>query len=120
LKITNENGSILLPGDIGPLAQQLLLELDDPRALAANVLLLPHHGALTETLPEFVKTVNPQICVNSCGRNSQSSNEKLDQLLPEQKILHTSQCGAISIALTPVGIVKKVFRETAQLSGEDF
>ena len=111
LKITNENGSILLPGDIGPLAQQLLLELDDPRALAANVLLLPHHGAITETLPAFIEAINPQICVGSCSKIRDNNFAQMDQILPGRKLLPTYKYGAVSIALTPAGAVIKTFHE---------
>jgi competence protein ComEC len=112
IRVADENGSILLTGDIGPHAQQSLLELVDNENLSADVLLLPHHGAITDTLPDFVQAIDPQVCVNSCGKIRDRTNEELHQLLPDRKIMPTSVYGAISIALTPDGLVVKTFRES--------
>ena len=106
LRISDTNGSILLCGDTGKIPQQLLLE-QHPDKLKSDVLLLPHHGSPNSILPEFLHAVAPQICLNSSGILSKSSQKKLNQLFPNQKIFHTYKNGAITITLKPDDITLK-------------
>ncbi len=112
LRISDANGSMLLCGDIGKIPQQLLVELeaDDSGRLKADLLLLPHHGSISTLIPEFVRTVGPQLCINSCGFMRQSSLDKLHHLFPDQKILHTYNTGAVTATLTPSGVKARTFR----------
>jgi beta-lactamase superfamily II metal-dependent hydrolase len=112
LRISDENGSMLLCGDIGKIPQQLLMELegDDPGRLKADLLLLPHHGSISVLIPEFVHTVGPQVCINSCGFIRQRSLDKLHHFLPDQKILHTYNTGAVTATLTPSGVKASTYR----------
>ncbi len=66
LRIECDGLTLLAPGDADDFAQNALLE--DPAQLAADVLILPHHGGWERTLPEFVAAVDPQIVLVSCHR----------------------------------------------------
>ncbi len=96
LHVRDRGVSVLLCGDIGERPEQALLDAasDD---LHADVLLLPHHGAVDKSLDEFVAAVCPEIIVNSSQRMPASRLEKLRTALPDPEILHTWRHGCISI-----------------------
>jgi len=52
-------------GDLDRVGQEALLAGE--RSLAADVLVLPHHGAWNAALPAFVEAVAPQIVLASCS-----------------------------------------------------
>lgn len=66
LRIEGKFGSVLLPGDIGALIEQRLVR-EQGRALAADVLLVPHHGSAGSSSPEFVTAVSPRVAVFATG-----------------------------------------------------
>ena len=65
LRITCDDRSVLLTGDIDEDGMTALLNSGVP--LAADVLLLPHHGAWEPVLPAFVDAVDPSIVLRSSG-----------------------------------------------------
>jgi competence protein ComEC len=69
LRVVCDGKSVLLPGDIGPSVQAELLK--NPSRLAADVLVLPHHGKWNNTLPAFVQAVGPTIILVSSGSDPQ-------------------------------------------------
>ena len=66
LRITCDDQSVLLTGDIKQDAMAALLLGDE--SLAADALVLPHHGSWVAALPTFVEAVNPRVVVQSSGR----------------------------------------------------
>jgi competence protein ComEC len=67
LKIDTRNGQgILLTGDIEREAETVLLR-EQADALAADVLVVPHHGSNTSSSPEFVAQVEPEVAVFPAG-----------------------------------------------------
>ena len=111
LRIVDRNGAFLLCGDIGEVPQRILQERESPDRLQAEVMLLPHHGAITRGLAEFVRQVDPKLCVNSCGKMRAQSFDQLQQELSQRKIMHTYPTGAITASLTSGGIITRNFRE---------
>ena len=63
LRIVCDGRSVLLTGDLGPVGQAALTRT--PSAVAADVLLCPHHGGWETTLPAFVDAVDAKIVVVS-------------------------------------------------------
>ena len=69
LMVTIGDRRILLAADIEAAAERWLIR--SGISLAADVLLVPHHGSLTSSTPEFVQAVSPRVAVISVGdRNS--------------------------------------------------
>ena len=65
LKVSNAHHSLLLTADIErPVEQWLLKQRAD---LAAEVLLLPHHGSKTSSSPAFINAVAPRLGIVTSG-----------------------------------------------------
>lgn len=66
-----ENGKdkkrFLFPGDIERESEQLLLDQKIP--IAADILLSPHHGSSSSSIPAFIGTVSPELIIVSAGRD---------------------------------------------------
>jgi len=69
LRITCDDRSILLTGDLGDTGQRAVLT--DPR-LKSDILVMPHHGGWEDSLPEFFDAVNPKIVLVSHYRDPRS------------------------------------------------
>src|SRR5690606_37741158 len=52
LRIASAHGAVLLPGDIGEVIEQRLLR--EPGQLHADVVLVPHHGSGSSSMPAFI------------------------------------------------------------------
>ena len=111
VRLGNDSGSVLLCGDIGEQPQRMLMEMENEIDLKADVLLMPHHGAVTDTLPEFVARVDPQKCINSCGRGREYLTDRLKTVIPAREVLHTFQSGAVQVQLLPEGLAAEKFIE---------
>jgi competence protein ComEC len=66
LKVTSQAGSMLLTGDIERAAELKLLATY-PERLKSDVLLVPHHGSKTSSMPDFIAAVQPQVSVFTVG-----------------------------------------------------
>jgi competence protein ComEC len=64
LRVHCDGRTALVTGDIGAAAQR---ELTAEMNIAADVLVLPHHGSWEKTLPDFVEAVDPIVIVVSAG-----------------------------------------------------
>jgi competence protein ComEC len=113
LRITDRNGTILLCGDIESAGQQFLMTSVPKEKLQADVLQLPHHGGLADTLAEFIKRVNPKVCIGSCGLAVETSIQTIQQYAPQAKIMYTPESGAINVRLTADGVKTDSFHKTA-------
>ena len=63
------NHKTLIPGDIES-SQELNLVLEHGAALAADILLVPHHGSLTSSSWRFLNQVQPEHVVFTLARNN--------------------------------------------------
>ena len=66
LRIDSAHGSALLPGDIEAVSEAALVA-SLGRGLAADVLVVPHHGSRTSSTPAFVAAVDPQVAIFTPG-----------------------------------------------------
>lgn len=66
LRIDNGQQSILLTGDIEKYAEMNLLN-NNPQALAATLMIAPHHGSKTSGLEKFIAQVNPKFVLYATG-----------------------------------------------------
>lgn len=69
LRVAGMHGAALLPGDIGEVVERRLLA-ERPAALAADVLVVPHHGSGGSSSPAFVAAVAPRYALIARGHGN--------------------------------------------------
>jgi len=67
LRVVCDDQVVLLPGDLDQLGQRELTAR--PKAISADVLVLPHHGGWETSLPGFFDAVRPKIVLVSARRD---------------------------------------------------
>jgi competence protein ComEC len=101
VRVHFEDRTILLSGDIGKVAQGRLVR-DDPRAIQADALVLPHHGRTKTLDPDFLPAVRPQVAIASTA-----TPRRPGQLAvvgpPGCRLLDTETGGMITVDLLPGG-----------------
>jgi len=102
LRVTTRTGSVLLPADIEA-PQEAALVAATPEKLAADVLLVPHHGSGTSSTPGFLAAVQPQHAVFQLGYRNRYHHPRADVLQRYVDmgagIWRTDEAGAVSLAL---------------------
>ena len=100
LKVSFQDVSFLVPGDIEAEAEKELISLART-TLKSNVLLVPHHGSGGSSTPEFLKCVDPDIGVISTGWKNRFGFPRQKTLKRYQaqgcRIFRTDRQGAITI-----------------------
>jgi competence protein ComEC len=66
IKVIGNGGSILLTADIETPSERALV-VNNATALKADVLLIPHHGSMTSSTPEFIEAVSPKLALINAG-----------------------------------------------------
>jgi len=100
LKVSAGARSMLLTGDIEKPAEADLIRRD-AAALAADVLLVPHHGSRSSSSAEFLAAVGASAAVVPVGyrnRFGHPSPEVLERL-SAMKLLRTDRDGAVTVKL---------------------
>ncbi len=104
LQLRGEGYSLLLPGDIEARVERLLLARDG-EALAADVLLLAHHGSNTSSTHAWLQRVKPSLAIVSAGYKNRFRHPaaKVRKRLHAMQLpaLNTASSGAIEIRLSP-------------------
>jgi len=104
LRISAPGGRVLLAGDIERAAERELL-LRVPGLLAADVLLVPHHGSATSSSAEFVEKVAPRYAVFTVGYRNRFGHPREDVIERYRgagsALLRTDEAGAIEMRLAP-------------------
>jgi competence protein ComEC len=94
--------SVLLPGDLGAVAERRLIELDVE--LRSTILKVGHHGSRGSSTGEFLAVVRPEIalvsapCFGRGGLPSASSMQRLRESSAE--VWWTGSSGAVIVGLT--------------------
>lgn len=96
------NYSMLFPGDIMKKAEQELVDLNYD--LHSTIMLAPHHGSNSSSIPAFLKLVNPEYIIISCGRQNRFGFPATNVIERYEKIgiktLRTDMDGCVSITGT--------------------
>jgi competence protein ComEC len=115
LKVTSANGSLLLPADIEREAEAELLE-GQPYALAADVLVAPHHGSKTSSTEAFLRQVNPSVAAFTVGYRNRFGHPK-EEVVERYRILgsrlyRSDTDGAVLLDFGRHGIAVQTWRRT--------
>jgi competence protein ComEC len=118
LHVSSASGSVLLTGDIEKLVEYQLLRRY-PDQLAADILMVPHHGSNTSSSQAFISVVNPKISLISVGyENRYKLPSRLVTARYEainSELIRTDKSGAVTIkVLAEEGISVARYRETAR------
>lgn len=109
LKIEAPGAHVLLPADIERRSEEALLGRSRD-ALHADVLLAPHQGSKTSSLPGFVNAVAPRAVVFPVGyrnRFGHPHREVLQRYLDlGSRIYRTDRDGALLVEASPRGVVR--------------
>jgi len=99
---------ILLCSDIEEFAQRELLRLNPD--LKADVVVVPHHGSATTLDVEFLKHLEADVLICSCGRRQYErmsrDTESVRYVPAETMSLCTSEDGAITVFIDKNGVTK--------------
>ena len=68
-KLLYKNFSILFTGDIESKAEERVIEITKSK-LQATILKVAHHGSITSSTEEFLKSVKPKIALIGVGKNN--------------------------------------------------
>ena len=79
MKIKYEDGSILFTGDISTRVEHSLCSFGD--LLEADVMTASHHGSRHSNSENFIRLVNPEWGVISCGRNNIYGHPAMETLI---------------------------------------
>jgi competence protein ComEC len=114
LRISNQQHTILLSGDIEKYAEKKLMTSEKDQ-LAADILLAPHHGSKTSGLADFIAAVHPAFVIYATGYLNRyhfphaSIVQSYSAISAQQ--LNTAETGAIQFKLNPkLGISVESYR----------
>jgi competence protein ComEC len=117
LRIEGPGGRVLLTGDIERAAERELL-LHAPQLLAAEALIVPHHGSASSSTPEFVKQVAPRHALFAAGYRNRFGHPREDVLARYRDIgselLRTDAGGAIQLRFAPGNLKVSAERDRAR------
>jgi len=92
LRISYQDRSILLPGDITDLPARRLIA---GQVLRSEALLLPHHGSVFGATRDFIDAVDPRIVVRSTGQRSGMTTNNIESLAAGRRYFSTADAGCV-------------------------
>lgn len=102
IKVSAYDQSVLLTGDIEADAERRLLK-QNRMNLAADILLVPHHGSKTSSTIGFVNHVSPSLAIVSAGYQNRFGHphpEVVDRYTHREiPLVNTAETGALQIIL---------------------
>lgn len=117
LAVTAGSSRLLLTGDIAASDEAALLARD-AAALAADVLLVPHHGARTSSSEVFVSAVGARHALFSAGYRNRFGHPRGEVVARYAgggaRIWRTDRDGALSIVLRGDGVALGAWRKARQ------
>jgi len=117
LRIEAAGRRVLLTGDIERAAERELLDRS-PDLLPADALLVPHHGSLTSSTPEFVKRVAPRYAVFTVGYRNRFGHPREEVLgryrEAGSELLRTDETGALEMRVGSSALQVTAWRDSAR------
>jgi competence protein ComEC len=108
LAVAAPGGRVLLPADIERRSEEALLR-SVPEQLRADVLLAPHQGSRTSSIPQFVAAVGPSVVVFPVGYRNRFGHPHREILRryaeSGARIYRTDRDGAVTIAIRASGAI---------------
>jgi competence protein ComEC len=105
LRVVSPSGSVLLPGDLEARQERDLIARLGAPALAADILLAPHHGSNTSSTPELLQAVSPRWILVQAGYRNRFGHPTARVLARYEaagaQVLRTDLHGAITLELFP-------------------
>jgi competence protein ComEC len=115
LRIEASGCAALLTGDIEARSEALLLR-EQPEALRADVLVVPHHGSRTSSTAAFIAAVAPRIAIVTAGYRNRFGHPRADVMARYEQagasIVRTDRDGAIVVTLDADPPRAQVARQT--------
>jgi competence protein ComEC len=103
LRIASAGGQVLLTGDIEAASEAEMLQRHE--SLAADVLVVPHHGSRTSSTPSFIAAVSPHVAVIAAGYRNRFGHPRADVVAryadAGATMPRTDRQGAITLTLAP-------------------
>ena len=103
VRIDAPGGSALLTGDIEAVSEALLLR--SGATLAADVLVVPHHGSRTSSTAPFIAAVAPRVAIFTAGYRNRFEHPRPDVVARYRRggaaLYRTDLDGAVTIDVTP-------------------
>jgi competence protein ComEC len=107
LKISAGSHAALLPGDIQELTEARLAR-EQPAAIAAELLVAPHHGSRGSSSPAFLAATKPQQVLISAGYRSRFGHPHAETLerygAAGAHWWNTAEFGMLRVMVAPTGI----------------
>ena len=120
VKISTPRFSALLTADVEAISEADIVEryATTPLTLKSDVLLMPHHGSLTSSTPEFIEAVAPNIALINAGYRNRFGHPREGVLTRYAErnipVMRTDWHGAITLnSVDGIGNIEKA-RETRQ------
>jgi competence protein ComEC len=114
LRIEAGGTRMLLTSDIEARDEAALLQRD-PAALAAEVLLVPHHGSRTSSTPEFIAAVGAQHALIPIGYRNRFGHPKAEvverYVAAGTSLWRTDRDGALRVELGTNGVGIAAWRD---------
>jgi competence protein ComEC len=107
LRISWRGRALLLTGDIEEAGMAGLL---DAGRLRADVLALPHHGAVTTHTGRFIRAVNPAVAVRSSGQSRSRTSNGIERLAAGARYFNTADVGCVEVEIRETGVTARGFR----------
>ena len=120
VKISTPRFSALLTADVEAMSEADIIEryTATPSMLKSDVLLMPHHGSLTSSTPEFIEAVTPKLALINAGYRNRFGHPRESVLARYTErnipVMRTDWHGAITLnSVDGIGKIEKA-RETRQ------
>ncbi len=122
LRITAAGTRVLLTGDAEARSEREMLARD-VEALRSEILVVPHHGSITSSSPEFIAAVSPRTAVFTVGYRNRFGHprpEILQRYLDHgSRLLRTDRHGALLFEIDKAGVRVRAHREERRRYWQD-